>query len=348
MSRSSFVGSPAKAVVRERWDTPLLRYLHTERGVRYRYMGFPGTGLEDIKLWRDMIDEVVAFQLPAPGDDPRAWITAIRANLKVLGIRGVAYFGSLEEVVILRKDMDGTPYEQNDVITLYNLDFCDEIASRVDTREGGKEWRFEALRVIIQDQSTCFRRSGGASHFVILLTVRNQIGARRIRELLGRAHLTAESQRYYRTCDRVNRIPGHGHGRPLIGTHGWSLKTFLYDTLRMYFGAPNVSALFFPLVKYLGTPIALPGGRRLASPMLHWIILCRLGPREQANPLFFPPRFLSDVVSIEASQEGLAFNPEPGENHRGAQSLRPVEWFLANRPAGFDFASPKAQATGPA
>lgn len=336
MSGSSFRGSRAKAVVREQWDTPFLRYLNRELGVRYRYMGFPGTDLEDIKLWRDMIDEVIAFQSPAPGRDPRAWITAIRMNLRVLGIPGVAYFGSLEEVMILRKDLDGTVYEQREVITLYNLDFCDEIASRVDTREGGKEWRFEALRVIVQDQSACFRRSGGPSHFIILLTVRNQIGARRIRELLRQTNLSAESQRYYTACNRMKPIPGHA--RPLIGTHAWSLKAFLYDTLRMYFGAPNVSALFFPLVKYHGTPIVLPGGRRLASPMLHWTILCRLGPREQANPRVFPPRFLSEIASVEATDDGLAFRPEPGENHRGTQPLGSAEWFIANRPPAFDFA----------
>src|SRR5206468_4168332 len=141
---------------------------------------------------------------------------------------------------------------------------------------------------------------------------------------------------YYRACMRLKRIPEHG--RPLIGTHAWSLKTFLHDTLRMYFGAPNVSALFFPLVKYVGTPVRLPGGGRLESPMLHWIIFCRLGPREQAQPRCFPRGFLTAVVSLQATAVGLALSPEPGENQRAARSLGSEEWFIANRPPFFDLA----------
>lgn len=333
--RASFQDSPAKRVVREQWDTPLLRYFHREFGIRYRYLGFPGTDLVDVRLWRDMIDEVIAFQLPAPGGDERAWITALRTNLRTLGIPGIAYYGSLEEVVIRRKDLDGTKYEQTNVITLYNLDFCDEIASRIDTREAGRvEWRFEALRTIIEDQSVCFRRIGGPAHFIILLTVRNQIRAARIRAFLDDADLSAEAERYYRACMNLRRIPNHG--RPLIGTHAWSLKTFLYDTFRMYFGAPNVSALFFPLVKYVGTPLRVPGGGKLESPMLHWIIFCRLGPREQAQPRCFPRRFLSDVVSLEATAAGLGLSPEPAENQRAARLLSAEDWFIANRPPFFD------------
>ncbi len=328
----SFRESLAKRFVREQWDTPFLRHLHEHYRIRYRYMGFPGTELVDVKLWRDMLDEVVAFELPARTGDRRAWITELRRNLRALGIRSITYFGSLEEVVVLRKDLDGQEYGQENLITLYNLDFCNEIASRVDTREGLKAWRFEALRTVVKDQHDCYRRNGGQPCFIILLTVRNQIRAEQIRDFLRPRNLIADVDRYCRICEPHRRIPGRG---PLIGSHAWSLKAFLYNTLRSYFGAPNISALFFPLVKYMGTPV----GRGFPSPMLHWIILCRFGAPEDPTPTFFPHDYLFKVISIKATATALRLNPEPGELANPEQPLGSVEWFIANRPEIFPFAS---------
>lgn len=328
---ASFRDSVGKRVVREGWDTPFLRHLNKRYGIRYRYMGFPGTSLIDVRLWRDMLDEVIAFELPTPGPEPRQWIRQLRTNLRTLGMRSVTYYGSLESVVVLGRDLDGQRYEQSKVITLYNLDFCDEITSRVDTPEGQKAWRFEALRTIVQDQHDCFRRSSGPSHFVILLTVRNQVPAKRIDALLSSSNPSAGAHQYARTCQRTKRIPQAGN---LMGTHAWSIKTLLFTTLCNTFAAPNVSAIFFPLVKYTGTPISA----RLPSPMLHWIVLCRFGKKEDAAPAFFPREYLSSVTSIEVARETLVLKPEPGENMNANQPLESVAWFEANRPSSFDLA----------
>ena len=324
MTRSSFKDSPAKRIVRERWNTPFLGYLHTNFGFRYRYMGFPGTDLADVRLWKDMIDEVIAFELPYPGPDDRVWITQLRSNLRRLGIPGVAYLGSFEEVVILRRDHDGQVYKQDKVITLYNLDFCDEIASKVDTLEfGKKQWRFEALRVILQDQKQCYLNLGGPCHFVILLTLRNQIGATRIRDFLER-NLLEETHAYCETCNAIKPIPAAG---TLFGSHAWSLKAFLYNTLKTYFGAPNICALFFPVIKYTGTPVRLDTGNFLESPMLHWMIFCQFGKPENPTPSFYPDRFLTQTASLSVQESGIMIDPEPGENPNLDQPLSPVDWF---------------------
>ena len=116
--------SPGKRAVRQLWDTRLLTLLHEAHGFRYRYMGLPGVDLLDVKLWRDMIDEVIAFETRAnpTHEDPhgRRNINALRRNLRLLGTPGHAFFGPMEEVVILRQDYDGTRYRQGRVITLYN------------------------------------------------------------------------------------------------------------------------------------------------------------------------------------------------------------------------------------
>lgn len=333
MRESSFKESPAKKIVREEWNTPFLRYLHGKYGVRYRYMGLPGSDLVDIALWKDMIEEVIAFERPADGPDERVWVTKLRTNLRKLGIPGITYFGSFEEVVILRQDYDGQSYRQDKVITLYNLDFCDEIASQVETREYGRKiWRFEALRVILQDQKECYRQGGEPSHFIILLTVRNQIQGSRIKIFLELNPLS-ETKSYCATCEKINPIAIE---KPLIGTHAWALKAFLCNTLKQYFTTPNVSALFFPFVKYKGTPIKLSSGKLLSSPMLHWMILCKFGEDENATPNFYPENFLENIVSLTTGESIMTMQPEPGESLNSKQEISPVEWFRTFESSFFD------------
>ena len=253
--------SPGKRAVRELWNTPLLRLLNREHGFRYRYMGLPGVDLLDVKLWRDMIDEVIAFEVsarPTQGDPQgRRHIRTLRRNLQVLGIPGYAFFGPMEEVIVLRQDYDGTPYDQNKVITLYNLDFCDEIASRISTREQGEQaWRFEAIRQILRDQRQAFQRHGGPSYFIVLLTVRDQIDAQRLRGLLS-GSLYDDTSSYLEVCGGVNALPAQGY---VLGTHTWALKAFIHNALRQYLANPNISATFFPLVRYWGTPVRVSRG----------------------------------------------------------------------------------------
>ncbi len=169
-----FGDSPGKRAVRELWNTPILKYLYQTYNMRFRYMGLPGVDLLDVKLWKDMIDEVIAFEIrakPNPDDSlGRRSITELRRNLQLLGIPGYAYFGSMEEVVILRTDYEGLEYKQDKFITLYNLDFCDEIGSKVDTAQAGKQlWRYEAIRQVLLDQQECYKRVGGPGLFLILL-----------------------------------------------------------------------------------------------------------------------------------------------------------------------------------
>ena len=70
-------------------------------GFRYRYMGLPGVDLLDIKLWKDIIDEVVAFEVPAKPTardrQGRRNIMSLRRNLRLLGIPARAFFGPMEE-----------------------------------------------------------------------------------------------------------------------------------------------------------------------------------------------------------------------------------------------------------
>lgn len=325
-----FGDSPGKRAVRELWNTPLLRYLHDSYQIRYRYMGLPGVELLDVQLWRDMIDEVIAFEIrakPEAGDlHGRRHILELRRNLRRLNsIRSQAYFGPLEEVVILREDYDGTPYNQENVVTLYNLDFCDEIVSKIATRrQGRKVWRFDAIRQILVDQREHYRRVGGQRLFVILLTVRNQVDASRFMSLLSE-NLYVETQRYVDTCNTAGPTPLPAAGS-LRGTHTWVLKAFLHNTIRQYLSAPNISAVFFPTVKYTG--------KTERSPMFHSMMLCRFGDPERSSPGALPRDYLTDITSVRAHDDyRLVWDPEPGEIYVPSGVPSSDSWFQTFEPA---------------
>lgn len=311
-----FADSPGKRIVREQWDTPLLRYLHDEWKVNFRYMGLPGVDIIDLKLWADMIEEVIAFELPDRRGDPRRSILQLRTNLRLLGKRSVAYYGPFEEVVILARDYDGTDYRQENVVTLYNLDFCDEIGSRIKTREHGRVvWRFEALRHVLQDQKECYEKEQGPSWFVLLLTVRNQINADSLSDSLDE-NLYAETKAYCEACEPNAAIPAMGS---LTGTHTWGLKAFIHNTLRSYLATPHISALFFPLVKYVG--------RTASSPMLHWVVFCRFDDPQRPSPHLYPSSFLADVSSLRAEPSaGIRVERELGESGRW-EPTSSQQWF---------------------
>lgn len=319
-----FTDNPDKRAVREKWDTPVLRYLHEKHGARFRYMGLPGVDLIDVKLWKDMIDEVVAFEPPDNSDSRRESIAQLRRNLKVLGIRGVAYYGSLEEVVILGSDYEGSAYSQAKVITLYNLDFCNEIASPIDTRDRGKKvWRFEAIRQVLRDQVECHRRTGGPNYFVLMLTVRNQIDAKKISQFLKRG-LLADAKEFRDSCQKLNPLPPKG---ALIGTYPWALKAFLYNLLCQNFANPNLSAVFFPFVLYKGTRVRSSHGF-IESPMLHSMVLCKFGSEEAQAPDVFPEAFLQRS-SIVVQNGALKWKLQTGEIQVSNATPDPVVW-LAN------------------
>ena len=166
-------------------------------------MGLPGIELLDLQLWREWVDEVVAFETRAKPNEfdreGRRNVLALRTKMRELGFNGHAYFGPMEEVVILRRDQDGLPYTQSSLVTLYNLDFCDEIASPVKTLESGLQvWRFEAIRQILRDQEACHDPEGGAGYFLILLTVRDQIEVNKLLEHF--AEPFADSRYYWDVC----------------------------------------------------------------------------------------------------------------------------------------------------
>jgi hypothetical protein len=274
-----------------------------------------------------MIDQVIALEVRSKPDrrnDPhgRKNIIEIRQNLRRLGIPGYAYFGPMEEVLVLGKDYDGTVYEQGGMITLYNLDFCDEIGSRIETREYGKKlWRFEAIREILRNQYECYKRTRKPNAFILMVTIRNQINGDKLNQFL-REDLLQDTHAYVRNCLELMPIPEEGY---LLGTHGWAIKAFIHNIMRQYLANPHISAIFFPLVKYTGKP-AFRG--KIESPMLHLMTFCKFEAPENHKPTFLPIRYCDGISSVRASDDQrLEWEADIGETQPFDFAPSSVDFF---------------------
>jgi hypothetical protein len=315
MSRP-FTSNIEKDLIRINWNTPVLRYLHDQYGIKYRYLGLPGVDIIDVLLWKDMIEEVIAFEQLIDGGRPRKNIIELRANLKRNLIPHCTYVGSIEEVIILRKDFENQQYSQGNVITLYNLDFCDEISSKIHTIERGiKAWRYEAIRTIFTDQKTAYINNGRKPNtFILLITIRNQIYSTLLKELLRDIKYASSQARLRYFDEQVPLIP---NDMSLLGNHGWAIKIFLYEFLCNCLYSPNITALFFPTILYNGTPTETTTGT-IPSPMMHLMIFCQFANPESATPDIFPNNVLS-FANVEIKDSDFVWQTEtpvdiiPGE-----------------------------------
>lgn len=319
-----FADSPGKRVVREQWNTPLLRHLHDRYGFIYRYFGLPGPDILDIELWRDMIKEVIAFEVPAEGArDERINIIKLREKLELRGIPNETYYGPFEQVTLLGRDFDGQIYNQENVITLYNLDFCGEVGSKIRSVTGEEYYRFEAIRQVIRNQAECYNRLSRPSCFIILLTVRNQIHSRVLQERLTACRPLCED--FVRACESTIPIVGE---LPLIGTHAWALKTILLTFFSECLRGNNISALFFPFVKYNGVQKRISRTQTIPSPMLHLTIFCKFQHPREVTGVGVPSNPF-ELESLAVSDGSLIVSPEPGEV--SGEHLSAVEYFEARK-----------------
>lgn len=298
-----------KKTVREVWNTPVLQYLHNNHQIKYRYLGLPSVDLADIKLWKEMIQEVIAFELPDAGPDERKSIVQLRRNLELAlpRIPWRAYYGSIERVILSREDIDGLKYSQTKLVTLYNLDFCDEITSKILTTEGAKCLRFELIRQLLTDQHECYRINPELNIFIILLTARNQSSGSFMKSYLFEGEdLDTSTDSFVKEANKVRPIPNGNI--PLIKTYGWALKAFIFNTIRSYLATPHLTCLMFPMVKYTGQAVS----RIITSPMMHWMFLCKFEDPQLPKPKVYPKNFLFKS-SLTVSGKSISMAKGPGE-----------------------------------
>lgn len=264
---TGFQDSIGKRIIREKWDTPILNYFKNYWQTLYFYFGMPGKRALDIILWKSLIRRVVAFEVENNGD--RSDIIELQRQLNLLGINHELYCGYFENVIIQKRDIDNKHYRQDDLVTLYNLDFCDSITSKILTSAGNKCLRFEALRTILDIQHQ-ISQSTSQKKFILFLTIRDQIHTLVLREFL-KLELPASIRDFNNSARKVIEVKAQK-----IQRHTLLTKSFVFHALRTYFQGHGVTSYFYPLIRYTGASVS--------SPMLHFVILCSFDSEETAYP----------------------------------------------------------------
>jgi len=264
-----FEDHPRKQIVRELWDSPILRWLYEQWGAKYLYFGLPGPGVVDVKLWRDMIRRVVAFEIESENaNNPRRSIEELGQNLNLLGVPYSVYCGFMEEVILDGEDRDGRKLLLDELVTLFNLDFCNRISGGIETVTGVRCRRFEALREVVTMQRRLYRRTG-ANKFVMLITAFDSLHVREVERFI-RQDLTQEMNDFVEAVLEEDPLPPRGY---VENTE--LAKAFVFCFLRDYLHGQNVQSVFLPPVSYMG--------RTQRSPMIHFVVVCSMEAEEEAQ-----------------------------------------------------------------
>lgn len=257
--------STHKDAIRKFWNEPVLKFLTKKADDRLVYMGLPSSAAEDILQWIEYIKRVVAFQCRVYGeisspDQSRDEIEKLESILRELERKQkleqfVVYDGYLEEV-ILRKN-DNSPhridFDQRQIITLYNLDFCNKITSPMEYIDENGEvqiaYKFNAIRELIQIQD---KLSPISQKFIFLLTVHCSYDGKELNDFLQ----NPPSQTYSDLIAKYRTLNG-------VEKNARIVRLFVLYEIEKFFNANNFISEIFPVIKYNGLK---------DTPLLHFMV----------------------------------------------------------------------------
>lgn len=298
---SPFVDHPRKRIVREKWNTPILKWLFQKWEQKYLYLGLPGPEVHDIKLWSQMIKEVIAFELTDDtSDNPRENFEKLSANLTLLKLPYTVYHGYLEDVILWKKDLDDKEFSLKSLVTLFNLDFCNSITGKIDTPDGKRCERFETIREIVALQRQLYRTTG-TDKFVMLITAFDAFHIGEIKRFISKRDLPIEIKDIVKNEKPIKLTKSSLYKNTEI------LRLFMFDCLRGYFIGQNIKSFFLPTVKFIG--------KSSRSPMIHFCVVCIMENLESAQVVNEQDaKEFIDMGMVTAKAGGLIDNvPDPVE-----------------------------------
>jgi len=243
-----------KQVIRKKWAKPLLAYLHSVVEKKLLYLGLPDTEALDIIEWLDYIDVVYAFQCrdypnPSAPDQDRKNVLALESTLRRLErTRKLVTFdvfdGYIEEVLV--RGYDNTPtykeFLQNDIITIYNLDFCGQVTSPIEyvDIQGKKQqaYKFNAVDRLLNYQKNIEFPN---KKFIMFLTLHCSYDGKEFENFISNPHNT-DIENYITTVKSLSK----GKKAPYL------VKAFVYDQLSRFFTQNNFVPEFLPTIYYKG------------------------------------------------------------------------------------------------
>lgn len=243
-----------KRAIREKWSKPLIKFVHDVLGHKLTYLGLPSPDAHDILEWIDYIDYVIAFQCreypkPSSVTQPEDAVLKLEDKLRELERKAQLtsfslYDGYIEEVLIRRKDTVGKVYEQDRIVTVYNLDFCNAISNALpyfdEAKKKRQAYKSDAIRQLLRFQSDVSTRSLPAK-FVMFLTIHSDFFGREQKRFLNEAQ-GSDLKRYFRKISRLRASEKNLR----------MLKAYVYQILERFFSTSQFSAEFLPAIYYQG------------------------------------------------------------------------------------------------
>lgn len=266
----SYMDHASKRAIRENWCRPLLRHIRNNLGYKLTYLGLPSKEGHDILCWLEYLDFVIAFQCrdyPNPSSVEQSKEEILQLEKKLLGMEREKkiksfslYDGYIEEVLIKGYDTVGKVYEQEHIVTVYNLDFCNGITVPIvyydENSDKQEAYKPEAIRELLKFQRR-LSLAGQPAKFVMFLTIHSDFFP--LEQMRYLRHQQQAELRSY--LSKVSRLSGTDKNTRV-------LKTYIYQVVRDFFCTAEMSPEFLPTIYYQGAPSA---GRE--NWMMHFTII---------------------------------------------------------------------------
>lgn len=270
-----------KQAIREKWSTPLLKFLSKQLNQKLVYLGLPSPEAEDVLEWLDYLKKVIAFQC---NDDryPDAFnilfdrLKQLEKEKKIEDFE--AYNGFIEKVVLQKLDDSENPqtFTLDDVVTVYNLDFCNNITEPIkiidDSGNFKKMYKFDAVRELLTIQ-----QSLAASKFIFFLTVHCSYTGAELNNYLDPNNNKNSSLGYI--DDIREKLKGQGEE-----LNARIVRLYVLETLSTYFQTFGFVPKFLPVILYRGIN---------NTPLLHFTVV---GTRYQSAGITPWLQQLSDLI----------------------------------------------------
>jgi hypothetical protein len=311
--------SDHKVFIREKWNKPIIKFLAKKVNDRLVYMGLPASNGEDVASWIEFIKTVIAFQCREYGKQSES--TQSREDIEKLESflmqlererkidNFMVYDGYLEEVVL--RGFDNSPsrleFEQDKIVTLYNLDFCNDIASPINYVDKDGEpkvaYKFNAIRRLLEIQ----RGLGKVSDkFVFLLTVHCSYRGQELQDFIN--FPPSEVEPYLK---KYNQLSGHDKNARIV-------KLFVCHQILQFFPSYEFCPKILPVIKYDGLN---------KTPLLHFVILGYKPPASASGISVY--QSLNEMIEtkfLHIESEAFANLESDLENVRVSET-NPVSYF---------------------
>jgi hypothetical protein len=248
-----FRDHPSKKFLREQWCKPLLEFIHNTLGYKLIYLGLPGPQALDLLTWIEYIEQVIAFQCrdypnPSSVSQSKSSIQNLERKLSELERESkiktfAVYDGYIEEVVLRGRDTIGNYFNQHDVVTIYNLDFCNGITVPLEILDDAGNiqslYKSEAIRKLLELQRDI--NSHRRKKFVMFLTIHSRFWFEE-----GRKFISQTQDADIRTfISSLRKLSGWRREAKL-------LKAYVYQIIKNFFCHCEFTPEFLPIIYYQG------------------------------------------------------------------------------------------------